>query len=103
MANQIGPPCAPIRVLGIPDPQIDVSSPASTQALAAFAWHTNRLASPDASRNSYRVGLRFFLTCAGIGSPHRNGSHGPLERFIKRDEDVPLNILTSQRWCVLLR
>jgi hypothetical protein len=102
MANQIGPPRAPIRVLGIPDTQIDVSGPASTQPLAAFAWHSNRLANPDASRNSHRVGLRFLLARAGIGSPHRNGPHGPLERFIKRDEYVPLNILTSQRWGILL-
>ena len=31
MANQIGPARAPIRVLGIPDAQIDVSGTASTQ------------------------------------------------------------------------
>ena len=102
MAHQICASRPPIRVLRIPDTQIDVSRTASAQPLAAFAWHSNRLASPDPSRYSHRVGLRFLLARTGIGSPHRNGSHRPLERFIERDEDVPLNILASQRWGILL-
>ncbi len=66
------------------------------RSLAAFAWDPNRLAGLDAFRNSHLVGFRFFLARARIGSPHRNGSHGPFEHFIERDEDVALNVLAPR-------
>ena len=31
-----------------------------------------------------------------IGSPHGDGSHGPLEHFIERDENVPSHVLTAE-------
>jgi hypothetical protein len=96
MAHQIGAAHLPIGVLGIAHAQIDVSGTAAAQSLAAFARNPNRLASLDAFGDSHLVGFRLFLAGAGIGSPHRNGSHGPLEHFIERDENVALNVLAPQ-------
>jgi len=97
MADQIGTPRLPIRVLGVADTQIDVSGTATPEPLTAFAWHPNGLASPNSSRNSHRVGLRFLLPRARVGSPHRNRPQGAVKRLIERDQDVPLDILASQR------
>ena len=97
MSQEIRAARAPIRVLGIADPQVDVTGATSPQPLASFAWNPNGLAGPDTGRNSHGIGLRLFPARAGIGSSHGNRPHGPLERFIERDQNVAFYILASER------
>ena len=87
-------------MLGIPHPQINIAGAAAIRSLAAFAGNPDGLASLNAFGNSHLIGFRLFPAGLGIGSPHGNGTYGPLEHFIQRNENVALNILAAQcrRW-----
>ena len=97
MAHQIGAARAPIRVLGIADPQINVPGTAAAQTLTTFTRHPNSLAGLNSGGNSHLVRFGFLLAGAGIGAAHGNGSHGPLPHFLEGDEDVASDILTAAR------